>query len=97
VQVVGCRIVIVEGRVPVQVRRLGLDPGFVPSRCRANMAHVRQSRPDSGIGFQVKVPEMFQVVPCSLGSGLDRVYLSSWIGVGAIVFRSMKASASTLA
>jgi len=23
-------------------------------RCRANMAHVRQSRPDSGLGFQVK-------------------------------------------
>ena len=24
------------------------------NRCRANMAHIRQSRPDSGIGFQVK-------------------------------------------
>ena len=27
----------------------------VPCRCRATMAHVRQSRPDSGTGFQVKV------------------------------------------
>ena len=25
------------------------------SRCRANVAHIRQSRPDSGPGFQVKV------------------------------------------
>ena len=28
-------------------------------RCRANMAHVRQSRPDSGLGFQEKVLEPF--------------------------------------
>jgi len=26
------------------------------------MAHTRQSRPDSGLGFQVKVLKMFQVV-----------------------------------
>ena len=32
------------------------------------MAHVRQSRPDSGLGFQVKVPKTFQVVPSSLGA-----------------------------
>ena len=32
------------------------------------MAHVRQSRPDSGLGFQVKAIESFQVVPFSLGS-----------------------------
>ena len=25
-----------------------------PSRCRANMAPMTQSRPDSGLGFQVK-------------------------------------------
>ena len=24
--------------------------GFVPDRCRANMAHIRQSRPDTGLG-----------------------------------------------
>ena len=29
------------------VKRIGL------CRCRANMAHIRQSRPDSGLGFQV--------------------------------------------
>jgi len=23
-------------------------------RCRANMAHIRQPKPDSGLGFQVK-------------------------------------------
>ena len=36
---------------------------------RANMAHMRQSRPDSGLGVQVKVLEAFQVVPSLLGSG----------------------------
>jgi len=33
------------------------------------MAHIRQSRPDSGLGFRVKVLKIFQVVPSSLGSG----------------------------
>jgi len=38
-------------------------------RCRANMARKRQSRPDFGLGFQVKVLKTFEVVPSSLGSG----------------------------
>jgi hypothetical protein len=38
-------------------------------RFRANIAHTRQSRPDSGLGFQVKFFEMFQGVSSSLGSG----------------------------
>ena len=29
--------------------------GIISVRCRAKMAHVRQSRPDSGLGFQVKI------------------------------------------
>ena len=28
-------------------------------RCRANMAHIRQSRPDSGLGFQVNLLHCF--------------------------------------
>ena len=35
-------------------------------RGRANIAHVRQSRPDSGLGFQVKVLKFFLIVPSSL-------------------------------
>ena len=31
------------------------------------MVHIRQSRPDYGIGFQLKVLIFFQVVPSSLG------------------------------
>ena len=31
--------------------------GVVHYRCRANMTHVRQSRPDFGLGFQVKVSQ----------------------------------------
>ena len=30
-------------------------------RCRANSAHVRQSRPDSGLGFKVEVLNMFSI------------------------------------
>ena len=30
------------------------------------MAHIRQSRPESGLGFQVKVDVLFGVVPSSL-------------------------------
>ena len=33
------------------------------------MAHRRQSMPDYGLGFQMKVPETFQVVPSSLERG----------------------------
>ena len=33
------------------------------------MAHVRQSRPDYGLGFQVKVLDTFEIVPSLLGIG----------------------------
>ena len=45
-------------------------PGAECVRCRENMARVRQSRPDSGLGFQVKVLETFQVVSSSLGNDI---------------------------
>ena len=38
-------------------------------RCQANTAHIRQSRPDSGLGFQVKVLRSCEVVHASLGCG----------------------------
>ena len=38
-------------------------------RCRANMAHVRQSRPGTGLDFQVEVLKTFEGVPSSPGSG----------------------------
>ena len=34
------------------------------------MAYIRQSRPDSGLGFQAQVLQNFQFVPSLLGSGL---------------------------
>ena len=34
------------------------------------MAYIRHSRPDSGLGFQVKVLQIFLVVPFSLDSGM---------------------------
>ena len=39
------------------------------NRGRANMAHTRQSRPDSGLGSQVKGRRSFKAVPASLASG----------------------------
>ena len=42
---------------------------ILTSRCRANIAHVRQSRPYSGPGSQAKVLKTFQGAPSSLGSG----------------------------
>jgi len=38
------------------------------TRCRASMAHVRQSRPDSG---QVDIFKTFKGAPSSLGSGYE--------------------------
>ena len=45
-------------------RRTALAPGRLQCslrfvRCRANMAHISQTRPDSGLGFQVKVHKTF--------------------------------------
>jgi len=36
-------------------------------RCRANLAHIRQSRPDAGLRLQAKTSQIFHVVPSSLG------------------------------
>jgi len=46
--------------------------GTASLRRRANMAHIRQSRPDSVLDIQVKVLKTFEVVPSSLGSGEPR-------------------------
>jgi hypothetical protein len=34
-----------------------------PSRCQTNSAQIRQSQPDSGFGFKVKVRKTFSGVP----------------------------------
>ena len=39
------------------------------SRCRVKSAHVRQSRPDDGLRFQVNVLKPFEVARSSRGSG----------------------------
>ena len=40
-----------------------------PIGCRANMAHISQSRLDSALGFQVEVLKTFKGVLSSRGSG----------------------------
>ena len=47
---------------------------IIISKFEGGMAHIRQSRPDSGLGFrfQVKVLKTFQVSPPSIGSGRTR-------------------------
>ena len=42
---------------------------FDAPRCRANMAHIRQSRPYSGLGCQVNILKTFQGDPSSRGRG----------------------------
>ena len=39
-------------------------------RCRANLAHIRQTRPDSGLCSQVYVPKPFKIVLFLLGGGM---------------------------
>ena len=39
---------------------------LLTDRCRANVAHMRQSRPDSGLDFHFKVLKTVLVVPFSL-------------------------------
>ena len=38
-------------------------------RCRTNISHIRQSRPEFGLGCQTKKIRTYPVVPSSLGSG----------------------------
>ena len=48
------------------------------------MAHIRQSRPDSGLGFQVKVLKACYVVPSWLGRGVTVAEVSrgvDWAGI----------------
>ena len=47
------------------------EPGkkWLQVRHRANMAPIRQSKPDYGLGFEVEILTTIQVVPSSLGSG----------------------------
>ena len=48
----------------VQDARLGV---------RANTAHIRQSQPDSGLGFDVQVINTFEVFPIRSEAGLARI------------------------
>ena len=40
------------------------------------MEHIRQSRPDSGLGLQGKLLKNFEIVSSSLGSGCSRENLA---------------------
>ena len=56
-----------------------LNPEFVVGhRCRANMAHIRQSRPDSGLVFHIKVFNSYRVVSSLLGSGFSELRDRGW-------------------
>ena len=50
------------------------------SRSTANMAHARQSRRDSGLGFQMKVFKTFSSVPSSLRDRGGRGFLPWFSG-----------------
>ena len=46
----------------------------VLSAAGRHMAHIRQSRPDSGLGFQIKFIKNLLVVPSSLGIGPKAIF-----------------------
>jgi len=51
--------------------------------CRGNSAYIRQSRPDSGRGFQAKALKPYEDVPSSLGNGVGfrvRVSITKYPG-----------------
>ena len=50
----------------------GRSASFLAYRFRANVEHIRQSGPYSGLDFQAKGLCKFQLVPSSLGSGEDK-------------------------
>jgi len=60
---------------------LTLFGGWMFHRCRANSAHVRQSLPDYGLGFQVKILEPFEVFPSALGSGAGHLMMRSTLRI----------------
>ena len=61
------------------------DARFYEKLGVVNVAHIRQSRPDSGLGFQANILETFKVFPSLLGSGLPaRLPLASAHGQGCI-------------
>ena len=53
----------IETRVFIINTRLNEIPWDLASRCRSNVAHTRQARPDYGLGLQAKVLKISQVVP----------------------------------
>ena len=54
-----------------QLVRVGRDK-TTPLCRQANMAHTRQSQPDSGLGLQVEVLHTVEAVPTWLGGQVDR-------------------------
>ena len=47
-------------------------------RFGANVAHIRRSRPDSGLGFQVKALKSFRIVASLFGSGKEHSHHGVW-------------------
>ena len=50
-------------------------------RCGAKIAHIGQSRPDSGLDFQIKVLDTFEVVPPTLGSTHPQSAPTRWVAL----------------
>ena len=57
---------------------------------RPNVTHVRQSRPDSGLGFQVKVLHTSQGVPFSTRNGKVEAFQLSGEHLGVARVRGAK-------
>ena len=66
--------------------------GYDAFHCRTNVAQIRQSRPDSGISFQLQVVKTFQVVFSSLRSRVCREALGRNVKRfrGGLVFEAQR-------
>ena len=63
-------------------------------RHTSSVEHMRQSWPDSGLGFQVKVLKTLEVVPTSPGSGYSVVPHTThirWFGLNSVQIKTVKA------
>ena len=54
-------------------QRQRLSPLNFHGLCRANVAHTGQSRPESCLGFDVKVGFFFNILFCPEAVGLPRI------------------------
>ena len=60
---------VLEGMIEFSLALNYFSTAVHPPRCRANMVHIRRSRPESGLSFQVEILLKIEGVSFPLGRG----------------------------